>query len=458
MRRALLPALVLALLPTSAAAAPAPAITVSTATGPAPLTVRFAADAAVVDPAPAIVSYAWSFGDGTTGSGRAVTHRFAHAGRFTVALTVTDALGGTGTSTTHVEAQALALRLAPAAVVFGRRAIARGTLVPARAGAAVLIERRSAEGWLRIAAARTDSAGRFRARLRPGKTGVLRARIGGLRSPAARLTVAPELAARAGAGVAFLGAPLVVRARPATSSSFTVTVMRSGREVARTRGRPGTRLIVPTPGVGAFAARIELAGGTLTVPLRATARTLSYGSTGPDVAALRTRLAQVHVHVPSPSTTFGSELSDSVVAFQKARGLDRTGVVDDATWDALSQDVVPAPRYRSADTHIEVSKSRQILMIVRNGETLWYLPVSSGAGGITPAGNYRILWKALATTTWLGPAILYRTMTFHTNYAIHGFPSVPAYPASHGCVRVPIWIADWLYQQSPVGERVYVYE
>ena len=44
------------------------------------------------------------------------------------------------------------------------------------------------------------------------------------------------------------------------------------------------------------------------------------------------------------------------------------------------------------------------------------------------------------------------------HYAIHGFPSVPTYPASHGCVRIPIWIADWLYQQSPVGERVYVYE
>jgi lipoprotein-anchoring transpeptidase ErfK/SrfK len=458
MRRAALPAVLLALLPASAAAAPVPVITVSTAAGPAPLTVRFTAGAAVVDPAPALVSYAWSFADGATGSGPAVTHRFAHAGRFTVALTVTDALGGTGTATSQVEAQALALRVSPATVVFGRRTIARGALVPARAGATVLIERRSAERWLRIAAARSDSAGRFNARLRPGKTGVLRARVGALRSPATRLTVAPQLRAHAGAGVAFVGAPLVVHARPATSSSFTVTVLRSGREVARTRGRPGARLVVPTPGIGSFTARIELAGGTLAVPLHATARTLSYGSTGSDVVALRARLAELHVHVPAPSTTFGSELADSVVAFQKARGLDRTGTVDEATWHALSQDVLPAPRYRGTDTHIEVSKSRQILMIVRNGETLWYLPVSSGAGGITPVGNYRILWKALATTTWLGPAILYRTMTFHTHYAIHGFPSVPAYPASHGCVRIPIWIADWLYQQSPVGERVYVYE
>jgi lipoprotein-anchoring transpeptidase ErfK/SrfK len=455
MRRLALAVLLVALLPASAAAAPAPAIAVSVARGPAPLNVHFSA---AVDQVPVVVSYAWSFGDGSTGSGPEVSHRYARAGRYAVSVTVTDALGGAGTATTQVDAQALGLRLAPAAVVFGRRTIARGALVPARAGENVAIERRSSAGWLRIAAARTDSAGRFNARLRPGKTSVLRARIGALQSPAQRLAVTPELKAKAAPGIAFAGAPLVVRVRPATTSPYTVTVLRSGREVGRTRGRPGARVIVPTPGVGSFTARIEIGGGTLSVPVRATARTLSYGSTGPDVTALRSRLAQLHVHVPAPSTTFGPELVDSVVAFQKARGLDRTGVVDSTTWQALSQAVVPSPRYRGPGTHIEVSKSRQILMIVRNGETLWYLPVSSGAGGITPVGNYRILWKALATTTWLGPAILYRTMTFHTHYAIHGFPSVPTYAASHGCVRVPIWIADWLYQQSPVGERVYVYE
>ncbi len=174
--------------------------------------------------------------------------------------------------------------------------------------------------------------------------------------------------------------------------------------------------------------------------------------------ALRNRLAQLHVHVPSASTAFGSELVDSVVAFQKARGLARTGTVDEATWRALSQDVVPAPRYRGTRDHLEISKSRQILMVVRGGETVAYLPVSSGAGGITPVGNFSVLWKAPSTTTWLGSAILFRTMTIHGNVAIHGYPSVPTYPASHGCIRVPIWIADWLYQQTPVGRPVYVYE
>jgi N-acetylmuramoyl-L-alanine amidase len=49
-------------------------------------------------------------------------------------------------------------------------------------------------------------------------------------------------------------------------------------------------------------------------------------------------------------------------------------------------------------------------------------------------------------------------MTFHGNFAIHGYYSAPTYPASRGCARVPIGAADWLHDQSPVGERVYVYE
>ena len=237
MRRAGLLLVLLALFPASgASAAPAPAISVSAASGPAPLTVRFTADAAVVDPAPAIVSYAWSFGDGTTGAGQSVAHRFLRAGSFTVFLTVTDALGGTATATTRIEAQALRLRLAPAAVVFGRRTIARGALVPARAGAGVVIERRSFEGWVRIAAATTDSAGRFNARLRPARTGVLRARIGVIRSAPERLTVAPELKARAGAGVAFVGAPLVVR-----SPTGDAVVVHGHRPSRGQGGRPDAR-------------------------------------------------------------------------------------------------------------------------------------------------------------------------------------------------------------------------
>jgi N-acetylmuramoyl-L-alanine amidase len=448
----------LALPATASAGLPAPGIVASTLSGPAPLTVRFSAQGTVVDPAPAVVSFAWSFGDGTTATGQTVTHRFVAAGRYPVTVTTTDSLGGNAVAQAVVRAQALRLAFTPATVIFGKRVSAHGALVPAERDVRIALERRAGSSWEVVKSVTTDGLGRFKLSVRPGRGGIWRARIGALRSAATALTVAPQLDIETRPGTAFLGAPLLVRARPRTTAPVLVTVLRHGREVARARGSVGRRFAVPTPGIGTFQARVEVGGGTVSVPLRAGARTLAVGSSGSDVLALRARLGELRVHVPAPSAIFDSELYDSVVAFQKARGLERTGVVDATTWRALSQNAVPTPRYRTGATHIEVSKSRQILMIVRDGETLWYLPVSSGAGGITPVGNYRILWKALATTTWLGPAILYRTMTFHTHYAIHGYPSVPTYPASHGCVRIPIWVADWLYQQSNVGEPVYVYE
>ncbi len=46
---------------------------------------------------------------------------------------------------------------------------------------------------------------------------------------------------------------------------------------------------------------------------------------------------------------------------------------------------------------------------------------------------------------------------FLRGFAIHGYPSVPAYPASHGCVRVPMWLAPSLYAQIPMGSAIYIY-
>ncbi|MFS4507561.1 PKD domain-containing protein, partial [Clavibacter sp. Sh2141] len=40
-----------------------------------------------------VASYAWAFGDGTTGTGRTVDHAYAKAGTYTVSLTVTDDKG-----------------------------------------------------------------------------------------------------------------------------------------------------------------------------------------------------------------------------------------------------------------------------------------------------------------------------------------------------------------------------
>ena len=48
-------------------------------------------------------------------------------------------------------------------------------------------------------------------------------------------------------------------------------------------------------------------------------------------------------------------------------------------------------------------------------------------------------------------------MYFIRGYAIHGYKSVPTYPASHGCLRVPIPSARSIARWIKLGDRIFVY-
>jgi hypothetical protein len=52
--------------------------------------------------------------------------------------------------------------------------------------------------------------------------------------------------------------------------------------------------------------------------------------------------------------------------------------------------------------------------------------------------------------------VLYNPVFFNGGIAVHGAPSVPAYPASHGCVRIPMSASRWFYDTVPRGFAVYV--
>ena len=355
-------------------------------------------------------------------------------------------------------------------VAYGGTVVASGTVAPAAEGSSVVIERLNALGeWEALATAATDAAGAFTASLVAAGRGPVRARLesSGALSPEQALSVVPKVEVNRPRGKAFLGARLVAYVAPlAYEERVLVRVKKYGRVVGRVSGRVKDgvlRVRVPTPGIGRFYLRLSFpASGDVDAVnvftrARASARTLAVGSRGADVRALERRLKQLRFRVSGVNRYFTYTTFDSVVAFQKAYGLSRTGIVGSGTWNMLGKARVLKPRYATPSPHIEINKTKQILMVVRSGAVESIIPISSGATGNTPVGAFRILWKAPATSTWLGSAILYRTMTFHGNFAIHGYPSVPVYPASHGCVRVPMWLADWLYQQSPVGERIYIY-
>lgn len=367
-------------------------------------------------------------------------------------------------------ASALELTAPAGPVAYGEQIALAGRADASLAGATIVLETQEGATWVELGSAVADVDGAFALPATLGRGALVRARAtaSGLASEPVAIRVAPRVRLTAAAGRAYAGIPVRLRVAPATyAGRVALRVRRDGKTLATVLARvSGGRAdtTVPAPGLGAFAivAALPARDGLSPVEARtrasATARPLSVGSTGADVRGLLRQLAALGFRVPTERLRFTGSTRDVVYAFQKAVGLPRTGSVGLRDWQALSRARPPRPRFQSPRTHIEVDKTRQLLIKVLDGAVAGVLPVSTGATGNTPEGRHRIRWKALATGTWLGPAILYRTLTFYEDrFAIHGFGSVPPWPASHGCVRVPIWAADWLYGSSTVGETVYVY-
>ena len=57
--------------------------------------------------------------------------------------------------------------------------------------------------------------------------------------------------------------------------------------------------------------------------------------------------------------------------------------------------------------------------------------------------------------SWSGPFQVWMPLAqyFYDRYAMHEFPDVPPYPASHGCVRVPSEEAQTVWQFGRSGMR-----
>ena len=184
---------------------------------------------------------------------------------------------------------------------------------------------------------------------------------------------------------------------------------------------------------------------------------LLLGARNTAVAQVGDELRRLHYAAPY-GLRFDGRMLDAVYAFQKVHGLPRTGAVDARFWQALANPRHPAPKFARPAAHIEVNKSLQVLYVVRGSKIALIVPISTAgiAGAFTPVGTFAVYRKVGGfDPSPLGT--LYDPLYFTGGYAIHGNPSVPPYPASHGCVRVPMWVAPQLYKTIPYGETVYVY-
>jgi lipoprotein-anchoring transpeptidase ErfK/SrfK len=196
---------------------------------------------------------------------------------------------------------------------------------------------------------------------------------------------------------------------------------------------------------------------------------LRLGSRGGAVLTLQRRLAALHhFDVAKADGVFGPGTYHAVVAFQKVQGLVRDGIAGPATQARLARPYVPAARYRLATTSLEVNLAKQVIYYVSGGTIQRIIDASTGSGAwyysqgrwaraITPTGRYRIYWRYPGG--WQpGPlGSMYRPNYFHGGYAVHGMTSVPAYPASHGCVRMTVPSMDRMWSSLWVGMPVAIY-
>lgn len=446
-RRLLLVPALLLLAPAAGAWAAQPSVSAqaSPTRGGAPLTVTLQAsgDAA---------SWRWNFGDGSAADGASASHAYA-AGSWTATLTGTSADGETATAEIAVVAEGIAAT-APAAGRFGRPAVFAGAVVPAAGGMPVALYSGSAE----LAVGRTGADGSFRLRVRRLRSpGPYVVRTAAASSQPLTIALHPLLSTHF-VGPGTVGAPLALRAavHPAAAGRLRIRLWRGGRVIADVARGAAATLRVGTARAGPVRAEVELVpaagylGARHVLARTVVVQQLTLGATGPSVAALEQRLVAMHYALARVDSRFGEDDYEAVLAFQKVHRLARTGRVDPGLWRRIFASAAPRARYPG--THVEVDKARQVLYEVRDGKVVLVVHVSTGATGNTPVGLWHI-YRRVPGWDW----VLYYPSYFLRGFAIHGYPDVPAYPASHGCVRVPLWIATRLYAMQSYGEAVYVY-
>ena len=149
--------------------------------------------------------------------------------------------------------------------------------------------------------------------------------------------------------------------------------------------------------------------------------------------------------------------SQSLLAFQGWEGLSRTGTLTGETQVALVAADRPEPTRRGAGRRIEIHRDLGVLLLVEDGLVSRAVHTSTGVGGVTPAGSFRVYRKE--RYSWSVPFQVWMPYAayFVGGIATHQYPHVPEYSASHGCVRLPEGDAARVYRFVEVGTPVTVF-
>lgn len=188
-----------------------------------------------------------------------------------------------------------------------------------------------------------------------------------------------------------------------------------------------------------------------------------------DVLEVETRLSRLGYWITAVDNKSDASTYHAIMAFQKVERLKRTGSMSAANLETLRFAERPKARYATGHKHIELDLTRQVLFLVNeSGAVDRILSISSGNEeryfdqgkwqvAHTPRGRFKIERKINGVRkSTLGS--LYYPNYFYHGVAIHGSLLVPAFPASHGCVRIPRFADREFFGLAPIGMEVFVYD
>lgn len=245
----------------------------------------------------------------------------------------------------------------------------------------------------------------------------------------------------------------------------TLRVVRQG-EVAKRIRRPvgaGGRYRIPVKLAKAGLFRLVVKhGGT---PAQAAFRTrgarvtvvdwqAGAGESGVKVLLLQRGLHRLGYSVPVTGH-YDWLTANAVNAFRKTNDMGRDGYAPKSVYAKVFRgEGAFKLRYPQTGKHVEFDWSRQVLVLADKGRPYRVYHTSSGkASTPTVFGSYRFYLQTPGTNA----KGMVHSSYFIGGYAIHGYASVPNYPASHGCLRVPIPNAASIFGWIDIGDPIYSY-
>jgi hypothetical protein len=182
------------------------------------------------------------------------------------------------------------------------------------------------------------------------------------------------------------------------------------------------------------------------------------GSSGVKVLLLQRGLLRLGFATPVTGS-FDGLTANAVNAFRKTNGLGRDGYATTSVYAMVLRGQgafqLRYPKSGTHGKHVEFDWSRQVLVLADRGKPYRAYHVSSGKPSTpTVFGSFRFYRKEPGTNSHG----MVHSSYFIGGYAIHGYASVPNFPASHGCLRVPIPNALSIYNWIDIGDPIYAYE